>query len=132
MTNLYGLSEHKVSIHAPGRGATPLHYPRQTPTHCFNSRTREGCDLRFKQANASGRSFNSRTREGCDHPDNKRYMRPFGFNSRTREGCDGLVDEMAHAFFVSIHAPGRGATSKTSSTRSTEYRFNSRTREGCD
>ena len=36
-----------VSIHAPGRGATPLptHYPDSI--NSFNSRTREGCDSHF-------------------------------------------------------------------------------------
>ena len=33
------------------------------------------------------------------------------FNSRTREGCDEtLLDERAVVVEVSIHAPGRGAT----------------------
>ena len=37
-------SSHRVSIHAPGRGATrPPRLPR-LEAHRFNSRTREGCD----------------------------------------------------------------------------------------
>ena len=33
---------------------------------CFNSRTREGCDLSEDSLISSEQSFNSRTREGCD------------------------------------------------------------------
>ena len=103
-----------VSIHAPGRGAT-LKTTRDVAqdefqfTHpggvrhlrglnlrgtlpCFNSRTREGCDVTevYKGGKLSV-CFNSRTREGCDY---ERSLCPSGtscFNSRTREGCDDSV-----------------------------------------
>ena len=56
--------------------------------------------------------FNSRTREGCDIAPIGNLTTPReGFNSRTREGCDDFdlfVIEMGDD--VSIHAPGRGAT----------------------
>ena len=32
------------------------------------------------------------------------------FNPRPRTGGDGIVEELAHAEIVSIHAPARGAT----------------------
>ena len=77
--------------------------------------------------------FNSRTREGCDRTDDIPTTGSFGFNSRTREGCDSVGDvaRLSSAMFqfthpggvrllvlvlldlfccVSIHAPGRGAT----------------------
>ncbi|KXB71026.1 hypothetical protein HMPREF3185_02146, partial [Porphyromonas somerae] len=35
------------------------------------------------------------------------------FNSRTREGCDLIIlDEAGDLQYVSIHAPGRGATDR--------------------
>ena len=34
--------------------------------HCFNSRTREGCDGAMSEWSSIPISFNSRTREGCD------------------------------------------------------------------
>ena len=37
----------KVSIHAPARGATCCPPYDSTSPHCFNPRTREGCDLLF-------------------------------------------------------------------------------------
>ena len=154
---------------------------------CFNSRTREGCDIRGISARGiCFCCFNSRTREGCDgkdatdgsvskefqftHPGGVRpkrrvpivglwefqFTHPGGvrrhcaqsgrrgaqrFNSRTREGCDiELIapDGFAYVFqfthpggvrhsnnndnngtaTVSIHAPGRGATSSSARVRS--------------
>ena len=101
---------------------------------CFNSRTREGCDLlamrlrcttipfQFTHPGGVRRSsydfaninlsFNSRTREGCDVSVRTRSRLLRGFNSRTREGCDARrVRDVGAGRRVSIHAPGRGATS---------------------
>ena len=79
-------------------------------------------------------SFNSRTREGCDPTKvTNTAGRAVGFNSRTREGCDcggGFVVPLSH--YVSIHAPGRGATGYLPAPLSLACCFNSRTREGCD
>ena len=77
-----------VSIHAPGRGATPPEVACHSFLHSFNSRTREGCDPALTSLRMLRLSFNSRTREGCD-----------------LEACWD-----AYATSVSIHAPGRGAT----------------------
>ena len=56
---------------------------------CFNSRTREGCDLVFTPANLAGFMFQ------FTHPGGVRQASSldelaniFRFNSRTREGCD--------------------------------------------
>ena len=76
--------------------------------------------------------FNSRTREGCDCSQQWQSGRPPCFNSRTREGCDGIeVAGYIHTD-VSIHAPGRGATSLGVGGAFSRKSFNSRTREGCD
>ena len=55
-----------VSIHAPARGATPGRTPAYPHMGCFNSRTREGCDIEGLDMGIPQMSFNSRTREGCD------------------------------------------------------------------
>ena len=55
------------------------------------------------------------------------------FNSRTREGCDLHVAYQDNDLtYVSIHAPGRGATRRSVGVTYASPGFNSRTREGCD
>ena len=123
-----------VSIHAPGRGATNLTQGYFNPLEGFNSRTREGCDsmannprlrrARFQFTHPGG------VRRGCVTLFERGYIR---FNSRTREGCD--YKERPHIpryILVSIHAPGRGATSPELRITLQPMSFNSRTREGCD
>ena len=85
-----------VSIHAPGRGATRGLVGGRRVACCFNSRTREGCDV-------------VRPTKPC-------YL--LGFNSRTREGCDSHANSTLLSDAVSIHAPGRGATAPRSATSS--------------
>ena len=80
--------ESRVSIHAPGRGATCFPYLFYLLHVCFNSRTREGCDF----------------------PTRSVYLLSSCFNSRTREGCDYAPPWLPRRYGVSIHAPGRGAT----------------------
>ena len=40
-----------VSIHAPGRGATSCREGTRPDVRCFNSRTREGCDIKQDRHN---------------------------------------------------------------------------------
>ena len=54
------------------------------------------------------------------------------FNSRTREGCDVGTQQGKDINYVSIHAPGRGATPAVMGLFMYSFCFNSRTREGCD
>ena len=110
----------------------------QSAYSCFNSRTREGCDLRALGTRASARySFNSRTREGCDsrvslicldmvlfqftHPGGVRP--PFSVRAvvitsvsihAPGRGATYVYGYAYRYFKVSIHAPGRGATSTNS------------------
>ena|GEM_PF-5540419 len=49
--------------------------------------------------------------------------RALGFNSRTREGCDFNGDSMNMTDNVSIHAPGRGATSSAFELSKTKLQF---------
>jgi len=58
--------DHRISIHAPARGATLLDsYPFHRVLY-----------------------FNPRTRTGCDDPTTSRISQYFNFNPRTRTGCD--------------------------------------------
>ena len=79
----------RVSIHAPGRGATTLR------GYC------PPVSRMFQFTHPGG------VRQGLS--DQRDSMR--GFNSRTREGCDLFYSALCSELgVVSIHAPGRGAT----------------------
>ena len=55
--------------------------------------------------------FNPRTRVGCDRPNKPGISSREHFNPRTRVGCDAAcraADVVTD--FISIHAPGWGAT----------------------
>ena len=54
-----------VSIHAPVWGATPVIH-LLTAAHCFNPRTRVGCDQPSPSGKRYYERFNPRTRVGCD------------------------------------------------------------------
>ena len=54
------------------------------------------------------------------------------FNPRTREGCDHAARSEPKNFFVSIHAPVKGATDYLVEEIERVWSFNPRTREGCD
>ena len=56
------------------------------------------------------KSFNSRSREGSDLRLPKCVYSQDGFNSRSREGSDNLEVKTGSRKTVSIHAPARGAT----------------------
>ena len=86
------LCEHRVSIHAPTRGATTIRQPMLLQTFCFNPRTHTGCDASCCPSKA----------------------KVFGFNPRTHTGCDLRAAQAKQKFLVSIHAPTRGATSQNS------------------
>ena len=100
-----------VSIHAPAWGATDTRTPVSTATHCFNPRTRVGCDVPELFSFPPFTSFNPRTRVGCDM---------------------GLLFEYKHArMFQSTHPRGvRRAIPLYGAAPS--KRFNPRTRVGCD
>ena len=56
------------------------------------------------------RKSNSRSRKGCDDNIFATKAESPGFNSRTRKGCDELIRRFIDWYFVSIHAPVKGAT----------------------
>ena len=78
-----------VSIHAPGRGATRAGYSPAEYMSSFNSRTREGCDATSCLSLSWVIMF--------------QFTHPGGVRPCTSDPCQLI-------FFVSIHAPGRGAT----------------------
>ena len=96
------------------RGARPGAGRRRRRRESFNSRAREGRDGRAWERSSSRRSFNSRAREGRDPAQRRLLLCLCGFNSRAREGRDLRgADRVRDRHAVSIHAPARGATSKT-------------------
>ena len=102
--------QHFVSIHAPVKGATILHFRMGVYQKCFNPRTREGCDFTVV--------FTSQSFVVSIHAPVKGAT------------CQMQVNQRQH--FVSIHAPVKGATRLTILIITDLKRFNPRTREGCD
>ena len=100
-----------VSIHAPARGATPSAPNGRCRRMCFNSRAREGRDLRRTVLMAHGHLF--------------QFTRPHGAR---RLGALRL----GVGLHVSIHAPAWGATPSTCTRAATPWCFNSRARMGRD
>ena len=118
---------------------------------CFNSRTREGCDitedyirwgLKFQFTHPRGVRFGYDQIQGridvSIHapargamPVSTGYLVPFVFQFTHPRGVRSAFHGVKRAIEVSIHAPARGAIRHSKSDRRS-YRFNSRTREGCD
>ena len=103
-----------VSIHAPGRGATSSQALTSTSSRGFNSRTREGCDQSAVQASTDYIMFQ------FTHPGGVRRLKTYTIWSNIkfqfthpggvrRGGSRATTGDSA----VSIHAPGRGATSSS-------------------
>ena len=121
---------------------------------CFNSRTREGCDVSLDEENiqeplvsihAPGRgATRSAPYKSCYH---------YGFNSRTREGCDTIVQRLHTSVMFQFTHPGGvrpllgvvlnyfgqfqfthpgGVRPHGGVISSPQRCLNSRTREGCD
>ena len=99
-----------VSIHAPTRGATCPPTPR-SPTST---------------------SFNPRAHEGRDTPPRRRPRARCSFNPRAHEGRDAAAQAAGVGLRVSIHAPTRGATWRSSYAGTPATCFNPRAHEGRD
>ena len=85
------ITKDKISIHAPARGATAGNRPHSQPGRYFNPRSREGSDKQSRKKKTNSRNFNPRSREGSDIIGGKEFQMPQ----------------------ISIHAPARGATERT-------------------
>ena len=100
---------HRISIHAPTRGAT-IKRAISMPNLKFQSTLPRGERLYVWVAGHTIAYFNPRSHEGSD------YIRRAGnhircnFNPRSHEGSDGCSDIADQVDYISIHAPTRGAT----------------------
>ena len=85
----FHLSGEKSNV-APAKGATRMRWPPRAANHCFNSRTREGCDGKCSSSYVKVKkvSIHAPARGATDRP-NLSGLSTACFNSRTREGCDG-------------------------------------------
>ena len=96
--------------------------PRGERPHCcisstfsinFNPRSREGSDINGVSSLPSQMAnFNPRSREGSDNITFFKFsILNINFNPRSREGSDGISCRIfGFYYFISIHAPARGAT----------------------
>ena len=143
-----------VSIHAPGRGATSTSSLWIGCLICFNSRTREGCDVITRAQLSEDKGFqfthpggvrlaSSEIAEYIEwfqftHPGGVRLRHsPYGasdssFNSRTREGCDSFVPAFLDLCMCFNSRTREGCDRSLSLSGLVPSGFNSRTREGCD
>ena len=112
-------SKLNISIHAPVKGATQK-MPIAGYCAYFISihAPVKGATVGWHRLRRIFPNFNPRTREGCDNLQTvilRLYL--YHFNPRTREGCDNRRwCASKYPFFISIHAPVKGAT-RTSSDR---------------
>ena len=101
----------RVSIHAPGRGATRAETFTCNLTSVSIHAPGRGATSFYPRLRSSLLRFNSRTREGCDWLPVRRLPRLLVFQF-THPG--GVRRASVYSCFkechVSIHAPGRGAT----------------------
>ena len=116
----------QVSIHAPARGATAMYCPVDDCMMEFQSTLPRGERPDEVIYGKDEFCFNPRSREGSDKNVKKGLLMRYGFNPRSREGSDELRQANGvNALRVSIHAPARGATQSTKSTRQCRVMFQS-------
>ena len=99
-----------ISIHAPVKGATSVPFFRLRHHNDFNPRSREGSDTGTRRRLPRPWHFNPRSREGSDLFCAQARATPSNFNPRSREGSDLPVQRDGRHYFISIHAPVKGAT----------------------
>ena len=108
--------------------------PRFEPGPCrsyFNSRPREGANVRGRGEPLGAPHFNSRPREGANAPGGAAPTGGSDFNSRPREGANAMWRDCAGLDYISIPAPVRGRTGRPPKCCPPPY-FNSRPREGAN
>ena len=101
----------RISIHAPAKGATQMHFPFPPDTVHFNPRFREGSDFVCRGKSGGLGDFNPRSREGSDRSRMASSYVPDVFQSTLprRERRD-LLSFFTNVYLISIHAPAKGAT----------------------
>ena len=108
----------RVSIHAPARGATPQFGMPDHAVHGFDPRPRAGGDLRVAAASLAATRFDPRPRAGGDRASRSIVPALNGFDPRPRAGGDVRLEHRGmRPIDVSIHAPARGATQASTSSR---------------
>ena len=121
-----------VSTHAPARGATLQSRKPSQATSSFNSRAREGRDLRLSSEPFTSMLFQLTRPRGARRRGSPPPTRQGRFQlTRPRGARPSVIGFSSTGPPVSTHAPARGATSSgTASGAATS--FNSRAREGRD
>ena len=100
-----------VSIHAPTRGATHRKQQDQVKRKRFNPRAHAGRDNSTNSKTLRMSSFNPRAHAGRDVKRGYARLPENRFNPRAHAGRDNRSSMgFNYSFFVSIHAPTRGAT----------------------
>ena len=123
-----------ISIHAPARGATCSTPPKLPIDHISIHAPARGATCSVNSDSATFSNFNPRSREGSDYAEclillmfhvfqstlprgERRHYRKqtykilCDFNPRSREGSDVLPPLYVEGgYYISIHAPARGAT----------------------
>ena len=124
----------EVSIHAPTRGATRVTtVTRLHAVASFNPRPYERGDVYQEYFRNDMYEFQSTPlREGRPKLNNTQYNQSLFQSTPLREGRRRNGARFREDARVSIHAPTRGATSRSSQRRGTRYRFNPRPYERGD
>ena len=118
-----------VQILKKGRLGSTLYIP--FVDHLY-SRTSARCDQPARPRQGSHWHFYSRTSARCDASIGAERVQYHDFYSRTLAGCDQFQKGLCLFFFISTHAPLRGATKKDFSGVMKLKDFYSRTLAGCD
>ena len=100
----------RVSIHAPARGATQQPANIVVFVDVSIHAPARGATFHGGLLQTLGAWFQSTRPRGARQDSGRAAYRARCFNPRAREGRDGVPDNRLNRFFVSIHAPARGAT----------------------
>ena len=122
-----------VSIHAPARGATIWEW-RNSPWPLVSIHApARGATLDIRSGNPHDSRFNPRPRTGGDWRIQEELSPGYGFQSTPPHGGrPPVVLVPLVAFYVSIHAPARGATDWQRCVKTYDSGFNPRPRTGGD
>ncbi len=121
-----------VSIHAPARGATCSGFAGRIYDSQFQSTLPHGERLLALQVASTIASFNPRSRTGSDVPFRSHAPRFFVSIHAPARGATRRLVGCRRRLAVSIHAPARGATVGGDLTDNYEISFNPRSRTGSD
>ena len=101
-----------ISIHAPTRGATFLPVKKEAVQRVFQSTLPRGERRKFAGSRLANTKFQSTLPRG-ERPQPTHYISKSytDFNPRSHEGSDCTYNNInKNRYFISIHAPTRGAT----------------------